>query len=57
MVNTANSPDRIAEPHTREVRLSRRQAECLSWVEEGKSAVDIGGILGLSARTVEEYIS
>ncbi|THD60594.1 helix-turn-helix transcriptional regulator [Phenylobacterium sp.] len=39
------------------VRLSRRQTECLYWVQEGKSAADIGLILGLSPRTVEEYLA
>jgi DNA-binding CsgD family transcriptional regulator len=28
----------------------------LSWVQEGKSATDIGAILGLSGRTVEKHI-
>ena len=39
-----------------EVTLSPRQTECLFWVQEGKSATDIGGILGLSGRTVEKHI-
>jgi ATP/maltotriose-dependent transcriptional regulator MalT len=36
--------------------ITERQLECLSWVQEGKSATDIGGILGLSGRTVEKHI-
>jgi DNA-binding CsgD family transcriptional regulator len=36
--------------------VSPRQLECLSWVREGKSASDIGGILGISKRTVEGHI-
>ncbi|OYX36791.1 MAG: hypothetical protein B7Y99_00130 [Caulobacterales bacterium 32-69-10] len=36
--------------------MTDRQLECLSWVQEGKSATDIGGILGLSGRTVEKHI-
>jgi DNA-binding CsgD family transcriptional regulator len=39
------------------ITLSRRQTECLYWVQEGKSAADIGLILGLSPRTVEEYLA
>jgi DNA-binding CsgD family transcriptional regulator len=39
------------------ITLSRRQSECLYWVQEGKSAADIGLILGLSPRTVEEYLA
>ena len=38
-------------------RLTGRQLECLHWTEEGKSARDIGTILGISARTVEEHIA
>ena len=36
--------------------ITERQLECLSWVQHGKSATDIGGILGLSGRTVEKHI-
>lgn len=36
--------------------LTQRQLECLSWVREGKSSADIGGILGLSPRTVDDHI-
>ena len=30
--------------------------ECLSWVARGKSSVDIGRILELSPRTVDEHV-
>lgn len=36
--------------------LSRRQVECLSWAEKGKSARDTGQILGISQRTVEKHL-
>lgn len=36
--------------------LSRRQVECLSWAEAGKSARDTGQILGISQRTVEKHL-
>jgi DNA-binding CsgD family transcriptional regulator len=36
--------------------ISERQLECLSWVQAGKSASDIGGILGISNRTVESHL-
>ncbi|WP_312162698.1 helix-turn-helix transcriptional regulator [Phenylobacterium sp.] len=36
--------------------ITKRQLECLAWVEEGKSASDIGGILGISQRTVEGHL-
>jgi DNA-binding CsgD family transcriptional regulator len=41
----------------RSVRLSPRQLDCLMWVREGKSSTDIGDILGLSARTVDEHVA
>jgi DNA-binding CsgD family transcriptional regulator len=37
-------------------QITDRQLECLAWVQEGKSASDIGGILGLSSRTVEGHL-
>lgn len=37
--------------------ITFRQMQCLTWVQEGKSATDIGGILGISGRTVEKHIS
>lgn len=37
-------------------QITDRQLECLTWVQEGKSATDIGGILGLSGRTVEGHL-
>ena len=36
--------------------ITDRQLECLAWVQEGKSASDIGIILGLSGRTVEKHL-
>jgi DNA-binding CsgD family transcriptional regulator len=36
--------------------VTARQLEILSWVEQGKSATDIGGILGISHRTVEHHL-
>lgn len=38
------------------VRLSPRQLECLRWVRAGKSSSDIGEILSLSSRTIDEHI-
>ena len=40
-----------------EIFLTRRQLECLAWVQEGKSAGDIGQILGISGRTVEGHLA
>jgi DNA-binding CsgD family transcriptional regulator len=36
--------------------ITDRQLQCLAWVQEGKSATDIGSILGLSGRTVEKHL-
>lgn len=36
--------------------ITERQLEILGWVEKGKSARDIGGILGISPRTVEHQL-
>jgi DNA-binding CsgD family transcriptional regulator len=44
-------PDTPVEP------LSARQIECLVWAQEGKSARDIGGIIGISGRTVEKHLA
>lgn len=37
--------------------LAPRQVECLRWVQAGKSSGDIGAILGISSRTVDDYIA
>lgn len=50
-------PQFDAESYPGSARLiTPRQLQCLAWVQEGKSATDIGGILGLSGRTVEKHI-
>lgn len=36
--------------------LSPRQAECLFWVQQGKSSRDIATILGVSHRIVERHV-
>ena len=38
------------------VILSVRQLECLYWAQEGKSATDIGQLVGISGRTVERHL-
>lgn len=39
-----------------DVSLSPRQAECLYWVQQGKSSRDIGDILGVSHRMVARHV-
>jgi DNA-binding NarL/FixJ family response regulator len=36
--------------------ITQRRLEILTWVGEGKSATDIGEILGISHRTVEHHV-
>lgn len=55
-------PDRILRSRHPEQRsnhqaVTERQLECLAWVQEGKSATDIGSILGISGRTVEGHLA
>jgi len=38
-----------------EFNLSKRESECLYYLMRGKSAKEIGSILGISGRTVESY--
>jgi DNA-binding CsgD family transcriptional regulator len=50
---------RTAAPTVRELEglgLSRRQAEVLVWITEGKTNGEIATILGLSERTVEKHV-
>lgn len=37
--------------------ITERQLECLDWAQQGKSASDIGGIIGISGRTVEKHLA
>jgi LuxR family quorum sensing-dependent transcriptional regulator len=48
----------IRKPKTRPLRkrLAPREIECLKWTAAGKSTWDISEILGLSERTVRQYI-
>lgn len=46
----------VSEPRAVEGLLTTRQRECLEWAQAGKSSSDIGLILGLSRRTVDEHL-
>lgn len=37
--------------------ITTRQLECLAWASEGKTASEIGIILGISTRTVEWHLA
>lgn len=43
--------------HHRAVTMTERQLECLAWAGEGKTAFEIGVILGISARTAEGHLA
>jgi DNA-binding CsgD family transcriptional regulator len=43
-------------PEVPKTTLRPRQRECLHWVSQGKSSADIGRMLGLSPRTVDEHV-
>ncbi len=49
-------PDDRMDVGSQRFALSPRELECLIWVTRGKSSGDIGGILGLSPRTVDSYL-
>ena len=50
-------PPMPSQPRPAEVRrITERQLQCLTWVQAGKSASDIAGILGISPRTVEGHL-
>lgn len=51
---TSSPPSSDDELHF--IDITRRQLEILNWIQAGKSASDIGGILGISGRTVEGHI-
>jgi DNA-binding CsgD family transcriptional regulator len=53
--NTATA-SKIIIPDT-DLFLSSRERDCLKWVARGKTSNEIGIILGISPRTVEEHIS
>ncbi len=46
-----------ATPTALKIDVTPRQLECLAWVAQGKSATEIGIILGISGRTVEKHIA
>ncbi|WP_315755898.1 LuxR family transcriptional regulator [Bradyrhizobium sp. SZCCHNRI2007] len=46
----------VKEPAIDGIRLSPREIECLEWAAQGKSAWEIGQILGLSRNTVAYYM-
>lgn len=52
----AKSRARLNEAEDPGAPVTPRQLECLRWVQAGKSAFDIGVILGISQRTVETHL-
>jgi DNA-binding CsgD family transcriptional regulator len=52
-----STPASSLAPGSSPPKLSERQLECLAWAQEGKSAGDIGQIIGISGRTVEGHLA
>lgn len=48
--------ERTARPDAALAGLSRREAEVLHWIAEGKTNLEIGRILSISVRTVEKHV-
>lgn len=40
-----------------ESKLSKREAECLSWIANGKTSSEVSQILGITARTVNFHVN
>jgi DNA-binding CsgD family transcriptional regulator len=51
LLRRLNAIDRVG------IELRPRQLQCLYWARQGKSSADIGHILGISSRTVDEHIA
>ncbi len=43
-------------PDSADIRLSPRQIECLRLAAAGKTSIEIAATLGLSSRTVDQYV-
>ena len=55
-----SSPELVEQRFLRDIILrpiTPRQLECLAWAAEGKTATEIGLILGISPRTVEKHLA
>jgi len=46
----------LSQEKHKQIRLSKRERECLLWAAEGKTAWETGEILKISENTVREYI-
>jgi LuxR family quorum sensing-dependent transcriptional regulator len=52
----ANADDSVSGIAPQKPLLSDREREVLYWVARGKSAWEIGEILGIAKRTVDEHV-
>lgn len=50
------TPEAAAPRHLRQVALTPRETEVLSWLSKGKTNRDIADILGMSPRTVNKHL-
>lgn len=47
----------VAKKEASNINLAAREVECLDWVSQGKTAKDVGMILGISERTVRFHLA
>jgi DNA-binding CsgD family transcriptional regulator len=40
-----------------QAKITSKQLQCIAWVSQGKSSVDVGALLGISRRTVDGHIT
>jgi DNA-binding CsgD family transcriptional regulator len=53
---TLTPPDSASAQRLREIALTPRETEVLSWLAKGKTNRDIADILGMSPRTVNKHL-
>jgi DNA-binding CsgD family transcriptional regulator len=53
---TMTTPDQNTTQRLRDIALTPRETEVLSWLAKGKTNRDIADILGMSHRTVNKHL-
>ena len=55
-IERENSMQKLRGMH-KQVKLTKRERECLEWASQGKTSFEIATILGLSENTINNYIA
>jgi LuxR family transcriptional regulator, quorum-sensing system regulator BjaR1 len=55
-VNALGTTGALRRPQTKKSLLTTREIEVLGWVAKGKSAWEVGEILHITKRTVDEHV-